>query len=196
MRPWIRPTRPRWPFEHRGCARAVTQFATACSRWTGTSSSRASISRSGRPPRPRASRNERIRHRPPRRASGRRARSRRDLRAESPRGTKRQAHGARLARQAQAHHARTRRFRPSLWLGALPPLALLCAAASGEAGADARPFAVLAARRFSAWALVVMLAIIATGIWNTWNEAGDPGSLLGTRYGHLVLLKSALLAPV
>ena len=83
-----------------------------------------------------------------------------------------------------------------LWLGALPPLALLCAAASGEAGADARPFAVLAARRFSAWALVVMLAIIATGIWNTWNEAGDPGSLLGTRYGHLVLLKSALLAPV
>ena len=41
-----------------------------------------------------------------------------------------------------------------------------------------------------------MLAIIATGIWNTWNEAGDPGSLLGTRYGHLVLLKSALLAPV
>jgi putative copper resistance protein D len=83
-----------------------------------------------------------------------------------------------------------------LWLGALPPLALLCAAASREAGADARPFAVLAARRFSAWALVVMLAIIATGIWNTWYEAGDPSSLLGTRYGHLVLLKSALLVPV
>ena len=83
-----------------------------------------------------------------------------------------------------------------LWLGALPPLALLCAAASREDGADARPFAVLAARRFSAWALVVMLAIIATGIWNTWNEAGDPGSLFGTRYGHLVLLKSALLVPV
>src|SRR2546428_3262237 len=41
-----------------------------------------------------------------------------------------------------------------------------------------------------------MLAIIATGIWNTWNEAGDPGSLFGTRYGHLVLLKCALLAPV
>ena len=83
-----------------------------------------------------------------------------------------------------------------LWLGALPPLALLCAAASREDGADARPFAVLAARRFSACALVIMLAIIATGIWNTWNEAGDPGSLLGTRYGHLVLLKSALLVPV
>jgi putative copper resistance protein D len=83
-----------------------------------------------------------------------------------------------------------------LWLGALPPLALLCAAACREDGADARPFAVLAARRFSAWALVVMLAIMGTGIWNTWYEAGDPGALFGTRYGWLVLLKVALLIPV
>src|SRR5262249_62040392 len=56
--------------------------------------------------------------------------------------------------------------------------------------------AVRAARRFAASALVVMPAIVVTGIWNTWNEAGDPGSLFGTRYGHLVLLKSALLVPV
>src|SRR5207302_6531502 len=35
-----------------------------------------------------------------------------------------------------------------LWLGALPPLALLCAAASGEAAANARPLLCLAARRF------------------------------------------------
>ncbi len=83
-----------------------------------------------------------------------------------------------------------------LWLGALPPLALLCAAACREDGADARPFAVLAARRFSGWALVVMLAIMGTGIWNTWYQAGDPGSLFGTRYGWLVLLKVALLIPV
>jgi copper resistance protein D len=83
-----------------------------------------------------------------------------------------------------------------LWLGALAPLAMLCRAASREDGADARPFAVLTARRFSSCALIVMLAVIATGIWNTWNQAGDTGSLLGTRYGRLVLLKVALLIPI
>ncbi len=83
-----------------------------------------------------------------------------------------------------------------LWLGALAPLAMLCRAASREDGADARPFAVLMARRFSSSALIVMLAVIATGIWNTWNQAGDMGSLFGTRYGRLVLLKAGLVLPI
>src|SRR5206468_93191 len=45
------------------------------------------------------------------------------------------------------------------WLGALLPLALLLRAASREAGADARPYAVLAVRRFSTVALGAMLLI-------------------------------------
>lgn len=82
------------------------------------------------------------------------------------------------------------------WLGALPALALLLAAAAREDGADGRPFAVLAARRFSTWALAVMTVIVVTGVWNAWNEAGGVPGLVGTGYGRLVLLKVALLFPV
>ena len=82
------------------------------------------------------------------------------------------------------------------WLGALPPLGLLLVSASREDGADSRPFAVLAARRFSAWALAVMTVIVATGVLNAWNEVGGVPNLVGTGYGWLVLLKVALLLPV
>jgi putative copper resistance protein D len=82
------------------------------------------------------------------------------------------------------------------WLGALPALALLLIAASREDGADGRPFAVLAARRFSTWALAVMTVIVVTGVWNAWNEVGSVPGLVGTAYGRLVLLKVALLLPV
>jgi putative copper resistance protein D len=82
------------------------------------------------------------------------------------------------------------------WLGALPALSLLLRAASTETGADSRPFAVIAARRFSAWALPVMIVIVITGVCNTWNEVNGVPGLVGTPYGRLVLLKIALLAPV
>lgn len=82
------------------------------------------------------------------------------------------------------------------WLGALPPLALLLAAASREDGADSRPIAVLAAHRFSTWALAVMTVIVGTGVWNAWNEVGGVPGLVGTGYGRLVLLKVVLLLPV
>ena len=82
------------------------------------------------------------------------------------------------------------------WLGALPALAFLLASASSEEGADARPYAVLATHRFSAWALIVMAVIVATGVWNSWNEVGGLPGLVGTPYGRLVLLKIALLLPV
>jgi copper resistance protein D len=82
------------------------------------------------------------------------------------------------------------------WLGALPPLGLLLVSASREDGADSRPFAVLAVRRFSTWALAMMTVIVATGVLNTWNEVGSVPSLVGTGYGRLVLLKVALLLPV
>jgi len=82
------------------------------------------------------------------------------------------------------------------WLGALLPLVLLLFAASREAGADARPFAVLAVRRFSTMALAVMLAIVATGLWNAWVQVGSVPALIGTPYGWLLLAKVALLMPI
>jgi putative copper resistance protein D len=82
------------------------------------------------------------------------------------------------------------------WFGALPPLAALLRGAAHEAGADARPFAVLAVRRFSRLALGVMLAVVATGSANAWFQVGSLPALVGTRYGWLLLLKVALLAPI
>ena len=82
------------------------------------------------------------------------------------------------------------------WLGALAPLVLLLRSASREAGADARPFAVLAARRFSLVALVAMLAVAATGLCNGWVQVGSVPALVGTRYGWLLLVKLALLGPI
>jgi putative copper resistance protein D len=83
-----------------------------------------------------------------------------------------------------------------LWAGALPALALLLAAASAEAGADARPYAVLTARRFSRTALSLMLVLAFTGIATALSQVGSIPALLGTRYGRLLLLKLALLVPI
>ena len=83
-----------------------------------------------------------------------------------------------------------------VWLGALAPLVALLRAAATPAGADGRPHAVLVVRRFSQVALVAMLTLIATGLWNTWMQVGDVPSLIGTRYGWLLLAKLALLVPI
>ncbi|HEV8437098.1 MAG TPA: CopD family protein [Methylomirabilota bacterium] len=82
------------------------------------------------------------------------------------------------------------------WLGALPPLALLLSATSRETGADARPFAVLAVRRFSAMAAITIGLIIASGLCNAWVEIGSVPALIGTRYGWLLLVKMALVVPI
>jgi putative copper resistance protein D len=82
------------------------------------------------------------------------------------------------------------------WVGALLPLALLLRAASQEAGADARPFAVLAARRFSRLALGLMVIVIGTGICNAVVQVAGVPALVGTRYGWLLLGKLGALAAV
>jgi putative copper resistance protein D len=83
-----------------------------------------------------------------------------------------------------------------LWAGALPSLALLLTAASTEAGADARPYAVLTARRFSRTALLVVLVLALSGAATALGQIGSIPALVGTRYGRLLLLKLALFAPI
>jgi putative copper resistance protein D len=84
----------------------------------------------------------------------------------------------------------------AIWLGSLPWLWGLLGAGSQENGADARPFAVLAVRRFSALALPAMLVLVGTGLGNTWIQVEDVASLVGTRYGALVLVKSLLVVAI
>jgi len=83
-----------------------------------------------------------------------------------------------------------------LWVGALVGLALLLRVSSREDGADARPYTVLAARRFSRAALIVMLLLIASGLMNAYVQVGSIGGLVGTTHGRLLLAKLALLVPI
>jgi putative copper export protein/mono/diheme cytochrome c family protein/peroxiredoxin len=80
-----------------------------------------------------------------------------------------------------------------VWAGALPALALLLRAASREAGADARPYAVIASRRFSRAALLLVVMLLGTGVVIAIGQVGSIGALLGTGYGRLLLLKLALV---
>jgi putative copper export protein/mono/diheme cytochrome c family protein len=83
-----------------------------------------------------------------------------------------------------------------VWIGGLLPLAALLRAASGERGADARPYAVLAARRFSRLALACFLVLLASGVVNAAIHVGGVPALLGTTYGRLLMVKLALIVPI
>jgi putative copper export protein/mono/diheme cytochrome c family protein len=83
-----------------------------------------------------------------------------------------------------------------IWVGALLPLALLLRAASRDGGADARPYAVAAARRFSRAALLTMLLLMASGAMNTIVQVASIPGLVGTTHGHLLLAKLAVLIPI
>ena len=80
-----------------------------------------------------------------------------------------------------------------IWVGGLLPLALLLRAAATDEGADARPYAVLAARRFSRAAVGIVLVLAATGTWLAITHVGNVAGLVGTSYGRLLLAKLALL---
>jgi putative copper resistance protein D len=79
------------------------------------------------------------------------------------------------------------------WVGALVPLALLLRAASGDTGADARPYAVRAARRFSGAALIAMVLLMASGAMNARVQIESIAALVGTAHGRLLLTKLAVL---
>ena len=79
-----------------------------------------------------------------------------------------------------------------VWVGGLLPLALLLRLASREDGADARPYAVLTARRFSRAALAIVLVLLATGAWSAWVQVGGVAALLGTPHGRLLVAKLAV----
>src|SRR5207249_1713637 len=66
-----------------------------------------------------------------------------------------------------------------VWLGGLVPLALLLRAATREAGADARPCAVRAARRFSRAAMIAMLVLMASGVMNALAQVESVAALVG-----------------
>lgn len=80
------------------------------------------------------------------------------------------------------------------WLGALPPLFL---ALRTYTGSDAQaPVVREITHRFSMLGLACVSTLLVTGAINTWILVGGVPQLLGTAYGHLLLLKLSLLLPM
>ena len=80
------------------------------------------------------------------------------------------------------------------WLGGLPPLAMLLAAA--RRGKDPRWATVtaIAVRRFSLLGVISVSTLLASGIANSWYQVGTINNLFATPYGQLVLIKIGLFA--
>jgi putative copper resistance protein D len=78
------------------------------------------------------------------------------------------------------------------WVGALVPLAVLLGAAANNRGEPSLAVARQATLRFSAFGIVSVAIVLATGIVNTWELAGSVTALFGTEYGRLLLAKVAL----
>ena len=83
-----------------------------------------------------------------------------------------------------------------VWIGGLLPLGALLVAAGREHGGDARPYAVLTARRFSRVALTCLVVLVLSGVVNAVVHVGGVPALVGTTYGRLLLVKLALLLPL
>jgi copper transport protein len=75
------------------------------------------------------------------------------------------------------------------WLGGLGALLVALYRAPADAPVDAS-----AVRRFSRVAFGSVLALIATGTYQSWRQLGSWSAFTGTRYGQLLLAKIALVA--
>jgi copper transport protein len=75
------------------------------------------------------------------------------------------------------------------WLGGLATLLV----ALHKAPAD-RPVEAAAVRRFSQVALGSVIALITTGVYQSWRQLGSWSAFTDTRYGQLLLVKIGLVA--
>jgi putative copper resistance protein D len=80
----------------------------------------------------------------------------------------------------------------SAWLGGLVPLALVLAAAGGDAASLAA--ARSATLRFSTLGIAAVATLLVTGLVNGFYLVGSIEALVGTSYGRLLLVKIALFA--
>jgi putative copper export protein/mono/diheme cytochrome c family protein/peroxiredoxin len=83
-----------------------------------------------------------------------------------------------------------------VWVGGLLPLALLLRAATAPEGADARPYAVLTARRFSPVALGCVLVLAVSGFGTAIREIGSIPGLVGTAHGQLLCAKLGIIVVI
>ncbi len=80
------------------------------------------------------------------------------------------------------------------WTGGLASLVLLLWASRRDRTSASASFARQATRRFSTIGIVIVVAILASGIVNTWILVGSLHALIATGYGQLLIVKIALFA--
>jgi putative copper resistance protein D len=80
------------------------------------------------------------------------------------------------------------------WIGSLPPLAMLLAAARRAKEPGWTDVVATAIRRFSLLGMASVAMLLATGLVNTWYEVGSFANLVATAYGRLIVLKLGLFA--
>src|SRR5262249_45407089 len=78
------------------------------------------------------------------------------------------------------------------WVGGLVPLALLFADARSDNASLSARAAHGATLRFSVVGIIAVAALLATGVLNAVFLVGSVPALLGSDYGHLLMLKIAL----
>jgi putative copper export protein len=78
------------------------------------------------------------------------------------------------------------------WVGALPALAILLLWSRAVAARGG--LAVAATHRFSVLGIVCVVALLLSGLINSWALLGGPGDLVATTYGRLLALKIGLFA--
>jgi putative copper export protein/mono/diheme cytochrome c family protein/peroxiredoxin len=83
-----------------------------------------------------------------------------------------------------------------IWVGGLPALAALLRAAARDGSVHTRAYAAFASRRFSRAAVLSVIVLAGTGVWNALAHIGSIPALVGTPYGRMLLLKLALLAAI
>ena len=80
-----------------------------------------------------------------------------------------------------------------VWVGGLPPLALLlCDVGQKTTAPD--PYAVRALLRFSRVSLFMVVVLTVSGVASAWLLVGGVVGLIGTNYGLLLLAKLGVLA--
>lgn len=80
------------------------------------------------------------------------------------------------------------------WLGGLPPLAMLLAAAWRGKEPRWTTVTAIAVQRFSLLGVISVSTLLGSGIANSWYEVGTLNNLFATSYGQLVLIKIGLFA--
>ncbi|MBV8649832.1 MAG: CopD family protein [Alphaproteobacteria bacterium] len=81
-----------------------------------------------------------------------------------------------------------------LWIGGLVVLAALLGTVRRDNDSAWAGIVAAATQRFSLLGLACVLVLLASGIINSWFLVGTLPALLGTDYGHLLLMKIALFA--